>query len=203
VGKVLRAVLAVGGAAIIGVLAFAVVATWQENRQGKGASKNPEQSRAAAVAKADSLREAADRQRKEKAKADALQYVRVSRTACRELAQKTEAITWKSTVDASSLPRFIPPEIYPTDAFATYVGETVFADVRSQLTQAVDALVDLLRGLSRNSIPAANDMLPPRSPEELIKERTAFQEKKLRALTTADNFCEAVRRAAVGLGELQ
>jgi hypothetical protein len=200
VGKVLRAILAVGGAAIIGVLAFAVVATWQESRQGK---VKPPQTRTAAAVAANNAREAAVRQRKEKAKVDALQYVRVSRTACRELAQKTEAITFTSTLDAPALTRFIPAEIYPTDAFATYVGEAVFADVRAQLSQAVDALVDLLRGLSRNNrLSAANEVLPQPSPEELINERAAFQEKKLKALTAAENFCEAVRRAAVGLGEL-
>lgn len=201
-GKVLRVILAVGGAAIVGVVALAVLASWQLNRQAKAATPASAAARqTAAKAAADNAREAAARQRRDKAKADALQYVRVSRTACRELTQKTEAMTWNSTVDASSLTKFIPSEIYPTDAFAAYVGEAAFADVRGQLTQAVDALVDMLRGLSRNSYSAANDVLP-RSPEELATARSTFQEKKLKALSATDAFCESIRRAAAGL-ELQ
>jgi hypothetical protein len=127
--------------------------------------------------------------RRTKAKDDALLFVGLAQNACRELTRKTEALTRDSTVDSSELNSFIPPELYPTDSFAAYVGDATFAEVKSQLTQLVSSLVELLRSLERK-------------PGDLVKDRSAFQQQKLKTVVSATMYCESVRRAGASVGTL-
>jgi hypothetical protein len=143
------------------------------------------------------LAEEKKEQRKASAKDDALLFVRVAQSACKGLTRKIEDLTPASAVDFAELNSFIPPEIYPSDAFATYVDEATFADVKSQMTQLVASVVELLRTLTRNQATAITGVERPA--DDLVKDRAAFQERKLKALTSADSYCESVRRAGAGV----
>lgn len=138
--------------------------------------------------------------RKAKAKEDAQPSVRLTQDACRELTRKTEALTTDSTVGESELSSFIPPELYPTDSFAAYVGDATLADVKSQLTQLISSLVDLLRLLERNN-PTSVARLE-RQRDDVVKTRAAFQEKKLKTIASINTYCESVRRAGAGMAPL-
>jgi hypothetical protein len=139
--------------------------------------------------------------RKAKAKEDAQPFVRLAQDACRELTRKTETLTADSTVDSSELSSFIPPELYPTEPFAAYVDEATLADVKSQMTQLISSLVDLLRPLERNN---PTSLVPvERQRDDVVKMRAAFQEKKLKMLASINAYCESVRRAGAGMGPLR
>jgi hypothetical protein len=139
--------------------------------------------------------------RKAAAKDDALRSVRLAQNACQELTRKTAALAIGSTVGFSALDSFIPPQLYPTDSFAAYVDDATFADVKSQLTQLVDSLVELVRLLERNKPPSITGIERP--PDEVTRDRTAFQQGKLKALTSINTYCESIRRAGAGVGPLQ
>jgi hypothetical protein len=103
-------------------------------------------------------------------------------------------------VDSQELSSFIPPDLYPTEPFAAYVAEATFGEVKSQLTQLISSLVELLRWLERNQ-PTS---MPPseRRPDHVVKDRAAFQEEKLKTLKSINIYCESVRRAGAGVGTL-
>jgi len=138
--------------------------------------------------------------RKAAAKDDALLSIRLAQNACRELTRKTAALAASSAVDFSALDSFIPPELYPTDSFAAYVDDATFADVKSQLTQLVQSLLELLRLLERNKPTSVARI--ERQPDEVNKDRSALQQTKLKALTSINTYCESVRRAGLGVSPL-
>ena len=138
--------------------------------------------------------------RKAAAKDDALLSVRLAQNACQELTRKIAALSISSTVDFSALDSFIPPELYPTDSFAAYVDDATFADVKSQLTQLVEFLLELVRLLERNKSTSIAGI--ERQPDEVNKDRTALQQVRLKALTSINTYCESVRRAGAGVGPL-
>jgi hypothetical protein len=149
---------------------------------------------------ADLAREAQEKARlasKAKAKDEALLFVGLAQSACKELARKTEALTLDSTVDSSELKSFIPPEIYPTDSFAAYVDEATLADVNSHLSRLVSSLVALLRSIERTKRPAIPGI--ERHPDDVIRERAAFQEGKVKTVVSTTMYCESVRRAGAGV----
>jgi hypothetical protein len=139
--------------------------------------------------------------RKAAAKDDALLSVRLAQNACQELTRKTAALTIGSTVDFSALDSFIPPQLYPTDSFAAYVDDATFADVKSQLTQLVGSLVELMRLLERYKPTSITGI--ERQPDEVNKDRTALEQGRLKALTSINTYCESVRRAGAGVGPLR
>ena len=147
----------------------------ESNARAKGAAG------LAAQAKAN---EAARLARTAQAKDGALLFVTRAQNACRELTRKIEGLTMESTVGFSELDSFIPLDLYPTDPFSAYVNERASAEVRSQLTQLVGSVVELLRSLER-------------------RQATALQEKKLKALASTDTYCESVRAAGAGVGALR
>ena len=134
------------------------------------------------------------------AKDDALLSVRLTQNACQELARKTEALATSSTLDLSALDSLIPPQLYPTDSFAAYVDDATFADVKSQLTQLVESLLELARLLQRNKPTSIAGV--ERQPDEVDKDRAALQQARLKALTSINTYCESVRRAGAGVGPL-
>ena len=138
--------------------------------------------------------------RKAAAKDEALLSVRLAQNACQELTRKTAALATSSTVDFSALDSFIPPQLYPTDSFAAYVDDATFADVKSQLTQLVQSLLELLRLLERNKPTSIAGI--ERQPDDVNKDRTALQQGVLKALTSIDTYCESVRRAGLGVSPL-
>lgn len=139
--------------------------------------------------------------RKAAAKDDALLFVRLAQNACQELSRKTAALATSSTVDFSALDSFIPPQIYPTDSFAAYVDEATFADVKSQLSQLVESLLELVRLLERNKPRPIAGI--ERQPDDVNKDRSALQQGRLKAVTSVNTYCESVRRAGAGMGPLR
>jgi hypothetical protein len=190
-----KAFAIIGALAGIAIVALAILSARSPQasdgtKPGAAAAKDP---RAAAAIRAAAL--------KEKAKDEALRFVRTAQGACRDLTQKTEALTLDSSVDFSQLNSFIPPEIYPPDAFGAYVGETTFADVKSQLSQLVAALVDVLRTLSRNQVTSMTAL--ERQQDDVVKEQAALQEKKLKMSSSVAAYCESIRRAGAGIVSLK
>jgi hypothetical protein len=145
-------------------------------------------------------KEDARRARKAAAKDDALLSVRLVQNACQELTRKIAALATSSTVDFSALDSFIPPQLYPTDSFAAYVDDATFAEVKSQLTQLVESLLELVRLLERHKPTSIAGIERP--PDEVNKDRSALQQGRLKALTSINTYCESVRRAGAGVGPL-
>jgi hypothetical protein len=139
--------------------------------------------------------------RKAQAKDGAMLFVKQAQNACRELTRKIEALTTDSTVGFSELNSFIPPELYPTDPFAAYVNERTLADMKSQLTQLVGSVVELLRSLEHSQTTSTARI--DRQPDDVIAYRAAFQQKKLQTLASTDTYCESVRAAGAGVGALR
>jgi len=138
--------------------------------------------------------------RKAQIKNDGLLFVKVAESACRDLTRKIEALTTDSTVDFSQLNSFIPVELYPTDAFAAYVNERTLSDVKSQLTQLVGSVVELLRSLEH--IQATSTGRIGAQTEDANGFRAAFQDRKVKTLAGAAAYCESIRRAGAGVGTL-
>ena len=134
------------------------------------------------------------------AKDDALLSVRLALNACQELTRKTAALAMSSTVDFSALDSFIPSELYLTDSFAAYVDDATLAVVKSQLTQLVESLLELVRLLERNKPTSIAGI--ERQPDQVSKDRSALQQGRLKALTSINTYCESVRRAGAGVGPL-
>ena len=178
--------------AILAGMAIVALALFFAN-SSQASAPAPQRSAAAIRSEAALKREAA---LKENAKDEAQRFVRVSQNGCRDLTRKIESLTADSVVDFAELNAFIPAEIYPPDAFGVYVGEAAFGDVKGQLSTMVASLVDLLRSLGRNRVLSITG--EPRPQQDL----QAFQEKKVKALGTTTTYCEGVRRAGAGLGNL-
>jgi hypothetical protein len=138
--------------------------------------------------------------RKAAAKDDALLFVKLAQNACQELTRKTAALAISSTLDFSALDSFIPPQLYPTDSFAAYVDDATFADVKSQLTQLVESLLELVRLLGRSKPTSIAGI--ERQPDDVNRDRAALQQGRLKALTSINTYCESVRRAGAGVGLL-
>jgi len=145
--------------------------------------------------------EAAQLARKAQAKDGALLFVRLAQNACRELNRKTEALNADSTLDFSELDSFIPSDLYPTDSFTIYVNAGTLAGLKTQLSQLVGSVVDLLRTLERSQ--ATSTVRIDKQPDDAIGYRAAFQEKKLKTLASTDAYCESVRAAGAGVSSLR
>jgi hypothetical protein len=139
--------------------------------------------------------------RKASAKDGALLFVSATQNSCREFARKTAALTAESIVDRSEQSSFIPAELYPDDPFVAYIDGPTLADVKSQLTQLVGSVVELLRLHER--IEPASIARIQRQPDEMARDRAAFKDAKLKTLDSIDKYCDSLRRAGAGVGALR
>jgi hypothetical protein len=95
---------------------------------------------------------------------------------------------------------FIPIELYPTDPFAAYVNGQTLSDVKSQLTQLVGSVVELLRSVEHSQ--AASTISTGTQTADANGFRAAFQDKKVKTLASTAAYCESIRRAGSGMGTL-
>ena len=177
------------GMAIVGLALF-----FASSSQASGRDTQ----RDTAALRAESL--TADAARRASAKNEALKFVRESQDGCRELTRKINALSADSVVEFSELNAFIPAEIYPPDAFVVYIGDGAFGEVKGHLSTMVSSLVDLLRSLGRNRVRSITGS--ERTEDDATREREAFNQRKLKALTSATSYCESVRRASDSVGTL-